>query len=104
MMRSPLPYSSSPNSRWTPRSDARRRATSSRVRTTGRPSRGLRSRDAVEKRQLPLEHLAIEEQQRALRLVLRRRRDVELRGEVRQVHDDFDVPELRWVAVPWKRT
>ena len=61
----------------------------------GRP----RPRDAFEHWRLQREHVAIQEQQRALRLILRRRRDVARGGEVREEAHEVITAQFRRVAV-----
>jgi hypothetical protein len=65
-------------------------------RQTGRPPGTL---NTVEPWQLDAENLPVQEQDRALGLVLRGGRDVPLHGQARQERLDVDCAELRWMAL-----
>lgn len=64
--------------------------------------RRLRRRDPGKPRKLDAEHVPVQEQERALRLVLRRRRDVAVHCELRQKGLHFLRGELRWMALAVK--
>ena len=71
---------------------------SSGVSTTGQAPRRLRPHDAIEPCKINRENLAIAEEQRALRLVLRRRRHIEIDGEVREKPLDVTGTEANGMA------
>ncbi len=66
----------------------------------GQPGRRLGAHYAFEERQLAREHLAIEKQQRALRLILRAGRDVAIGGEMRKECDDLVSPSADGWRLP----
>ena len=73
----------------------------------GKTNGRFRARNAVEKRQLASNDLAVEEEQRALCLVLHGGGDRQLGRQVRQEGDDCLVAKIRRMAVAveeaWRR-
>jgi hypothetical protein len=63
----------------------------------------LRAHDAVEPRQLYLQHLLVEEQQRGQRLVLRRRRHLAVHGQVREERLDLGGRHVGPMPLAWNR-
>ena len=103
MMRMPVPYRRRPSSACTPSSRPSTSATSSLVRTTGKPHRRLGALDMVEPRQLDREDFLVEEQQRALRLVLRAGGDVAHGGQMGEKRLDLARTHVGRVALAVKK-
>lgn len=66
------------------------------------PHQALRAHDPVEPRQGLLQHLLVQEQQRGERLILRRRRDVPLGGEMTQERSDLRRPQFAGMPLAGK--
>ncbi len=83
-----------------PESFDSRPVTSLRVKTNGRREGRLARSIPPTKGKLDPEHVAVEEQERTQRLVLRRGRDLTIHGEMGEELPDFFYSHLRWVTLP----